>query len=108
VERGIAIEPKVSQGSLISPLLSNIYLHELDKFIERCVDKYSSKGSTISKVNSKIVAYSKKLTKLSLEYRKNRSPGTLKKIRALREERNSLPNRIRTGTRIHYVRYADD
>ena len=32
----------------------------------------------------------------------------LKTLKSLRKERNSLPTRIRDGTRIYYVRYADD
>jgi len=36
------------QGSIISPILSNIYLHELDKFIEGIKTSYD-KGKASSK-----------------------------------------------------------
>ena len=62
----------------------------------------------ISKVNSKIVAYSKKLSALHKTYIEKREHEILKEIRSLRKERNSLPSRIRIGNRISYVRYADD
>lgn len=62
----------------------------------------------ISKVNPKIVNYSNKLTVLATEYKQDKDPATLRKIRALRVKRNKLPSRIRTGIRVKYVRYADD
>lgn len=98
----------VPQGSLISPLLSNIYLNELDKYIEGYIETRSSMSPAISKVNPKIVKFSTELTKLTKEYKLNKDRAVIKQIRALRAERNLLPNRIRVGTRIHYVRYADD
>jgi group II intron reverse transcriptase/maturase len=98
----------VPQGGVLSPLLSNIYLHEFDLFMNVYINKHSSKEKNISKVNSKIVAYSQKLSALHETYIEKRDPEILKEIRSLRKERNSLPSRIRTCNRISYVRYADD
>lgn len=100
----------VPQGGVLfaTQLLSNIYLHEFDLFMNGYINEYSSKEKNISKVNSKIVAYSKKLSALHKTYIEKRDPEILKEIRSLRKERNSLPSRIRTGNRISYVRYADD
>lgn len=97
----------VPQGGVLSPLLSNIYLHEFDLFIENIIGEYSSEGKLIYKVNPIIAKYSDKLTKLYKEYQETRNPDTLKEIRRLRVERNSIPSRIRTGNRVRYVRYAD-
>jgi RNA-directed DNA polymerase len=44
----------VPQGGLLSPLLSNIYLHELDMFMESKIESLSSKEKLISKVNPKM------------------------------------------------------
>lgn len=49
-----------------------------------------------------------KLIRLADKYRETRDPKILKELRSLRQERNSLPSRIREGVRIHYCRYADD
>lgn len=82
----------VPQGGILSPLLSNIYLHELDVFVEQLM-------------NLKLgpIYISQKIKIGGPEG----SPD--KEIRQVRLERNALrASRIRTGTRIRYVRYADD
>lgn len=110
VERGIAIDPEVGvpQVSLISPLLSNIYLNELDRYMETYMATHSSKSPLVSKVNPKMANLTKKISKLREEYKIKKDTGILKELRALRSYRNTISSRIRTGIRIHYVRYADD
>lgn len=98
----------VPQGGIVSPILSNIYLNDFDLYVLALIDEWSSKSSLISTVNPRIVNYSKKLTALNDRYQEEKSKDILKEIKKLRKERNSLPTRIRTGTRIRYVRYADD
>lgn len=98
----------VPQGGIVSPVLSNIYLNEFDSYMMNLIDEYSTKDKYISKVNPSIVKYSEKLSTLNDEFQKSKCKNLLKEIRKLREERNSLPSRIRVGTRVRYVRYADD
>jgi len=110
VESGRFVESQIGvpQGGLLSPLLSNIYLHEFDEYMEGKIEELSTKGKSISKVNPKIAWYTTRLTRLSERFRETRDPGILKQIKALRRERNSIPSRIRINNRIYYVRYADD
>ena len=98
----------VPQGGVLSPLLSNIYLNEFDEYMSHKIEELSSKERLISKVTPKIPWYSVRLTRLSEKYQATRDPQILKELKALRKERNSLPTRVRHGTRIYYVRYADD
>ena len=81
------------QGGILSPLLSNIYLHELDKFIEEMIKEYdATRGST----------------------RKKRNPEALKLLN--QGKKNELyAKRIpfydpadEKYIRIRYIRYADD
>lgn len=44
----------VPQGGVLSPLLSNIYLNELDEFLKQKISELSTKEKLISRVNPKI------------------------------------------------------
>lgn len=90
----------VPQGGVLSPFLSNVYMHELDIFVEGLKAKYN-KSSNRRVQNPKYTAILKQLREL-------RAKGDGKAIRKAELERESIASVIRTGTRIYYVRYADD
>lgn len=114
----VAAEMGVPQGSIISPLLSNLVLHALDKFMERKIEKReaASLSSPPSRPNPKYKAVANRLTYLDMKRKKNRarglplSPIELKErealIREKRKLRSTLPDT--SAMRIRYVRYADD
>lgn len=88
------------QGIILSPLFSNIVLHELDKFIEVILKEEFSKG---------------KKRKANLEYRKLRyqikKEDNLKKRRKLIEDCKSVPSKSIEDPdfkRLFYVRFVDD
>lgn len=106
------------QEGTISPILSNIYLHELDKFMEKKVEQSKETGKTsvpnpeYKKIHTKIsnlrqyflpsYRYNRKLDASEVEERK-------RVILQLEKERSKIPSTIRgQGYRIYYVRYADD
>ena len=97
----------VPQGSILSPLLSNIYFHELDKFIEKEIIAKYKKGikATKSPEYQKMITLDKNEKKLS----------TTKKKQLLRVKRREAHKKGLRYTkiddsyiRIKYVRYADD
>lgn len=103
----------VPQGGLISPFLSNVYLHELDVYMQALKEEYDTKGEISDKSKTVGYDYVYKVGQLSTAIKASRKDPTnvIKRmnISSLRKVRNSTPSRVRTtGRRIHYVRYADD
>lgn len=92
----------VPQGGVLSPFLSNVYMHELDVFVEELKVRY--KQTT----NRTGVKQNPEYTKILKQLRELRAEGNGKLIRKAELERDSIPSVIRTGTLIYYVRYADD
>jgi group II intron reverse transcriptase/maturase len=81
------------QGGILSPMLSNIYLHELDKFMAQLSLEY--RGTVQPSARRK-----------NLEYQKLMRAGRKKDVRNLKIPRNDP---FQTGYRsCKYIRYADD
>ena len=108
----------VPQGSGISPILSNIYLSELDDFMEGYKAKFSvgtHKDRIINpeyRKSSKKTAYFKKKGKeiwdgISKDEREQRA----KELKRLQSLTRSMPHQMAINANyksIQYVRYADD
>lgn len=104
----------IPQGSTLSPILSNIYLHKLDLFMEQKM-KESNDSGPVSLENPKYKEVHTKISNLrqmflprwksTSEEQKSR----LQEIKALEKERALLSSKIPgPGYRIKYVRYGDD
>jgi group II intron reverse transcriptase/maturase len=93
------------QGSVISPILANIYLHELDCFVEQLRDKYE-KG----RERRRHPEYER--VKKQRRYWLRKTGGTVTPhIKQLTRRLRSLPSgdpRDPNFVRIRYLRYADD
>lgn len=97
------------QGGIISPLLANIYLHELDKFVmklKKDFDKPSKDTITpeYREAHNEIKRISYRLKKLSGGERER----LLEEYRVKRKRLTSIPCTAQSDKRIKYVRYADD
>ncbi len=93
----------VPQGGVISPLLSNILLDKLDKFVETVLIPQYSRG-TKRKDNPEY-------TKLMNDSRYQRKRGNIEKAEELRKQAQTMPSQITNDPdyrRLKYVRYADD
>ena len=89
------------QGGVLSPLLSNIYLHQLDVFIEDTLTPQYTRG----KRRAENPAY-KQLTN-QIYYRRKCGQD----VTELLKQRRQLPSQMTddpTYRRLRYVRYADD
>ena len=91
------------QGGVISPILSNILLNELDQFVENVLIPQYTKGKK-RKLNPDYQALTRKMSKA-------KKAQDIKKYFKLSKERRSIPS-VKTYDngfiRIYYIRYADD
>lgn len=103
------------QGSGISPILANIYLNELDKYMEEYKQEFSRPARTVNPAHrnmaSRIFRYKAKNDKvwntLGAEEQKKRA----RILRQMRAEQRNLPThplRETSYKSLQYVRYADD
>src|SRR2546430_1129786 len=91
------------QGWIVSPILSNIYLDKLDKFVEKTlIPEY-----TKSDKRETNPAYGHVANQLQTARRQ----GNLERIRALEKELRKHPSKTQDDPgyrRLRYIRYADD
>ena len=106
------------QGSGMSPILANIYLSELDTFMEKYKQDFDVGKSTRRKANPEYDALHGKMQRIKKrnavlwetmepEEKKN----CVKEMRELKRQQRALPSHIlrdESYKSIQYVRYADD
>ena len=91
------------QGGVLSPLLANIYLHELDQFIEDKLIPLYTRG--------KIRADNSEYLNLQYRIRWARKCGNHQKARLLEKQKWQTPSKDTHDPgyrRLRYIRYADD
>jgi retron-type reverse transcriptase len=90
------------QGSIVSPLLANIYLHELDLYIQQLKIDYD-KGER--------AARNPEYRKMEhLRYKATKAKDfelAIKYLKEMQKLKSRLPNNL-NFRRLYYVRYADD
>jgi group II intron reverse transcriptase/maturase len=91
------------QGGIISPLLSNIYLNELDRFVEDWLIPTYTRGER----RKSSLAY-KRIAKKLHKARKNGQPEMIVHLKQELRNQSSVEPFDSTYRRLHYVRYADD
>lgn len=96
----------VPQGGIISPLLSNLVLHELDVYMEQLITKRETLNSRVKKHINNPEYY--KLNNLAAKLRKDHPKS--KELRQLLTRRRKIKARKPNPDYINYsyVRYADD
>lgn len=92
------------QGGIISPLLANIYLDQLDKFVEQTLIPEFTKGNKKRQNNE----YNRLKLKILHQRRKGASGATLKPLRRALRSLTSQDPYDPGYRRLRYIRYADD
>jgi group II intron reverse transcriptase/maturase len=91
------------QGGVLSPLLSNVYLDKLDRFVEQRLFPVYNRG--------KRRRGNRRYSALALKARRYRAAGRREESRALSKQVRQLPSQDLDDPdyrRLHYQRYADD
>lgn len=93
----------VPQGGVASPVLSNIYLHKLDVFVETVLVPEYTRGQ--------LRARNPEYRKVERAIRRARDQGDRAEVRSLYKRLHSLPSQDPSDPgyrRLRYCRYADD
>ena len=101
----------IPQGSIVGPILANIYYNELDEWVELKIKQLNQPRSNrrnpaYKKIEHSIRSHTKRLehlSKTSKEYK-----DLVKEIKNLRLKRLNIPSLADQKIQIEYVRYADD
>ncbi len=91
------------QGAVVSPILSNIYLNQLDRFVEQTLRAKYTQG--------KRRAHNPEYDRLSNQAYHYRRKGRVDEAKQLEQQRRSVPANNPYDPnyrRLHYCRYADD
>ena len=97
------------QGGIISPILANIYLHELDKYAIELREQFAkpperARNPEYARNMRNIQALNAQLDTATAEDK----PSLLKERNRLRKRARTLPCKSQTDKKLCYVRYADD
>lgn len=97
------------QGGIVSPLFANIYLNELDKFVEKLAQDFDRPRQ--QRLTPEYEAIRKEVKRI--DYRLKSAEGDykaslLKLKKELRAKQLTTPCTAQTDKQIKYIRYADD
>lgn len=102
-----------AQGGIISPILANIYLHELDKFVENLSKEFSEPATEkftadYRKAQNAMAVTRKKIKKAENADDEVEKAELLKVYKSQRATLLKTPCKSQTDKKLKYVRYADD
>lgn len=104
------------QGGVISPLLANVYLHELDEFMDGLLTQYNcgkkrAPNPEYARLSGRIKIGRRRIEYLKSQGRVAEAGQKLDIVRELSATMRTLPSKDLLDPnyrRLHYVRYADD
>jgi len=115
-EKFVDADKGVPQGGILSPLLSNLYLHELDEYMENKTKNREklNRGLKPYNTNPEYHALTMKIYRLSKKI--NKTQNVIERINLLKTLKGLKSNRRRSKSiipnpnfvKFEYVRYADD
>lgn len=97
------------QGGIISPLLANIYLHELDKYVMKLKSEFDTPSE--EKITPEYRELHNEIKRLSYHMKKldgMEKEKLLAEYQLKRKQLMTIPCTSQTDKKLKYVRYADD
>lgn len=101
----------VPQGSIVSPILANIYFNELDRWVtKKAKEVYDEKSPKRHPEYKRLEYQIQKVSKLASAADRNSKhrDKLVREIKSLIQRRNQIPSLLDQGIEIRYTRYADD
>lgn len=97
------------QGGILSPILANIYLHELDMFVEVLKEQFEQPPMRkftpeYDAIRTEVLRIQYQLKKASEEEKSQ----LLKKLKEAKKQMRNTPSKSHTDKMLKYIRYADD
>lgn len=102
------------QGGVLSPILSNIYLHPFDVFLGEHIDNLEEKGIPVSLSNPEYKILHTKISNKRQTIKRTKDlvlkGELLKEVLELEKKRAKVPSKVTNSEtyQLSYVRYADD
>lgn len=97
------------QGGILSPILANIYLHELDMYVEKLQkDFYRHPVAQYTREYNQIRTRVRKLSKKIASADGAEKRALFEQWKKERQKMLHTPSRSQTDKEIRYIRYADD
>lgn len=97
------------QGGIISPILANIYLNELDEFVEKLSADFTvSTPNRYTPEYQSVVDERKRLCKKISHNEGEQRKTATQQYRDATKRMLSLPAKLRDDKKLKYIRYADD
>ena len=98
------------QGGIISPILANIYLHELDKFVMKLKTEFD-KPEPHGTCTPEYVRVRREMEKVGKQIKKSEGverQQLIEQYRQLKAQKLKTPSKSQTDKKLKYIRYADD
>ena len=92
------------QGGIISPILANIYLHELDCKVEELKEQFDKPA--VRPFNKEYKAMRQRITRAKKLV--DKAETAEERVKQMRKELRTIPAKETSDKKIVYVRYADD
>lgn len=98
------------QGGILSPILANIYLHELDEMVRKLKASFDKPCSAIKSEEYRLMDKESKRLSYWIDHTKDEDErqNLIAEFKSCKQQLRKIPSKSKDNKRLVYVRYADD